>query len=97
MWDAMAGALDGRLHVFALDQRGHGDTDRPDGSYTAEEYSVDLHLFLEQLDLGRAVVAGHSLGGRVAQVFAATYPDQTAAIALWEALTTPTSSRSATG
>ena len=82
MWDAMAGALGGRLHVFALDQRGHGDTGRPDGSYTAEEYAVDLHLFLEQLRLGKAIVAGHSLGGRVAQVFAATYPDQAAAIVL---------------
>ncbi len=82
MWDAMAGVLDGRMHVFALDQRGHGDTGRPDGSYTAEEYAVDLHLFMEQLGLGRAIVAGHSLGGRVAQVFAATYPDQTAAIVL---------------
>ena len=82
MWDGMAGAIEGRLHVFALDQRGHGDTGRPDGSYTGEEYAADLHLFLEQLGLGRAIVAGHSLGGRVAQVFAATYPDQASAIAL---------------
>jgi pimeloyl-ACP methyl ester carboxylesterase len=82
MWDGTAAALAGRFHVFAPDQRGHGDSDRPDGSYAAEEYAQDLHLFLEQLGLGRAIIAGHSLGGRVAQVFAATYPKHTVAILL---------------
>ena len=82
MWDMTARALGGGLRVFALDQRGHGDTDRPDGSYAAEEYAEDLHLFLEAQGLGRAIVVGHSLGGRVAQVFAANYPEQSAAIIL---------------
>ena len=82
MWDMTARSLGGQLRVFALDQRGHGDTDRPDGSYAAEEYAEDLHLFLEALGLGKAIAAGHSLGGRVAQVFAATYPEQSMAIIL---------------
>ena len=82
MWDTMARSLAGRLRVFAPDQRGHGDTDRPDGSYTAEEYAEDLHLFLEILGMDRAIVAGHSLGGRVAQAFAAMFPEQSAAIIL---------------
>ena len=82
MWDMTAGFLGGQLRVFALDQRGHGDTDRPDGAYSAEEYAEDLHLFLETKRLDKAIVAGHSLGGRVAQVFAATYPEQAAAILL---------------
>ena len=82
MWDMTARTLGGGLRVFALDQRGHGDTDRPDGTYAAEEYAEDLHLFLESLGLGSAIVAGHSLGGRVAQVFAANYPEQSTAIIL---------------
>ena len=82
MWDMTAGFLDGQLRVFALDQRGHGDTDRPDGAYSAEEYAEDLHLFLEATGVGKAIVAGHSLGGRVAQVFAATYPERATAILL---------------
>jgi len=82
MWDMTASFLGGHFRVFALDQRGHGDTGRPDGGYTAEEYAEDLHTFLEMTGLGRAIVAGHSLGGRVAQVFAATYPEQTTAIIL---------------
>jgi pimeloyl-ACP methyl ester carboxylesterase len=82
MWDATARALGDRFHVLALDQRGHGDTGRPDGTYAAEEYAEDLHLFLEALGLGRAILVGHSLGGRVAQVFAATHPEQAIAIGL---------------
>lgn len=82
MWDMTARSLGGRFHVFALDQRGHGDTGRPDGSYAAEEYAEDLHLFLGALGVDRAIIAGHSLGGRVAQVFAAKYPQQTTAIIL---------------
>ena len=39
-------------------------------------------MFLETTGLGRAIVAGHSLGGRVAQVFAARYPEQATAIIL---------------
>ena len=82
MWDMTARSLGGRFHAFALDQRGHGDTDRPDGAYSADEYALDLHLFLEKMGIERAILAGHSLGGRVAQVFAATFPKQAAAIVL---------------
>ncbi len=82
MWDMTANTLAGQFHIFAPDQRGHGDTDKPDGGYAAEDYAEDLHLFVEELGLGRAIVAGHSLGGRVAQVFAATHSEQCQAIIL---------------
>ena len=82
MWDMTARSLGGRLRVFALDQRGHGDTDRPDGSYSAEEYAEDVHLFLQMQGLDKAIVAGHSLGGRVAQAFASMYPEQVMAVGL---------------
>jgi 2-(acetamidomethylene)succinate hydrolase len=76
MWEATANALGGRFHVYALDQRGHGDSGRPDGDYSAEEYAEDLHLFFQTVGLDRAIVAGQSLGGRVGQVFAAAHPEQ---------------------
>ena len=82
MWDMTVEALGGRFQVLAPDQRGHGDTDRPDGGYAAEDYAQDLHLFIEELGLGKAIVAGHSLGGRVAQVFAANHPEQCEAVVL---------------
>jgi pimeloyl-ACP methyl ester carboxylesterase len=78
-WEWVVDKLSDQLHVFALDQRGHGDSGRPDGEYSAEEYAQDVHEFVERLGLGRIVIAGNSLGGRVAQVFAAEYPEQCAA------------------
>jgi pimeloyl-ACP methyl ester carboxylesterase len=76
MWEGTADALGDRFHVYALDQRGHGDSGRPDGDYSAEEYAEDLHLFFHAVGLDRAIVAGQSLGGRVGQVFAAIHPEQ---------------------
>ena len=74
MWEQTADALGSAFHVYALDQRGHGDSGRPDGDYSAEEYADDLHLFFRHVGIDRAIVAGQSLGGRVGQVFAAAYP-----------------------
>jgi 2-(acetamidomethylene)succinate hydrolase len=76
MWEATASALGSRCHVYALDQRGHGDTGRPDGDYSAEEYAQDLLLFFEAVGIDKAIVAGQSLGGRVGQVFAAIHPER---------------------
>jgi 2-(acetamidomethylene)succinate hydrolase len=82
MWEWTANALEPRFHVYALDQRGHGDSGRPDGDYSAEEYAHDLHLFFQVVGLDRAIVAGQSLGGRVGQVFAVTHPEQVQALGL---------------
>ena len=76
MWEATASALGPRCHVWALDQRGHGDSGRPDGDYSAEEYAEDLLLFFQAVGIDKAIVAGQSLGGRVGQVFAAVHPER---------------------
>jgi 2-(acetamidomethylene)succinate hydrolase len=82
MWEWTVRHLGSRCHVFALDQRGHGDSGRPDGDYSAEEYAHDLYLFFEKVGIDKAIVAGQSLGGRVGQVFAATHPERIEALAL---------------
>jgi 2-(acetamidomethylene)succinate hydrolase len=80
MWELTAGHLDPRFSVFAPDQRGHGDSGRPDGEYSAEENARELRAMVDQWGLKRIVVGGHSLGGRVALVFAAEYPEVTAGL-----------------
>jgi pimeloyl-ACP methyl ester carboxylesterase len=82
MWEWTAEHLDDQFHVFAPDQRGHGQTDKPDGDYSAQEYAEDLLLFMETVGIDRAVIAGQSLGGRVGQVFAAEHPEKTIALGL---------------
>jgi 2-(acetamidomethylene)succinate hydrolase len=82
MWEWTVDRLGDRFHVYALDQRGHGDSGRPDGDYSAEEYANDLYLFFRQVGIDRAVIAGQSLGGRVGMVFAATWPQHVQALGL---------------
>src|SRR5215475_7199996 len=82
MWEWTVNHLGSRFHVYALDQRGHGASGRPDGDYSAEEYADDLSLFFETLGIDRAIISGHSLGGRVGQVFAARHPERTRGLAL---------------
>ena len=80
MWELTAGDLDPRFTVFAPDQRGHGDSGRPNGEYSAEELARDLRAFIDSVGLKRIVIGGHSLGGRVAMAFTAFYPEITAGL-----------------
>ena len=82
MWELTASHLDRRFAVYAPDQRGHGDSSRPDGEYSAEELARELREMVDKWGLKRVVVGGHSLGGRVALVFAAWYPEITAGLVM---------------
>jgi pimeloyl-ACP methyl ester carboxylesterase len=81
IWDFTAPLLANRFRVLALDQRGHGLSDKP-GSYSFDEVTGDLAAFIEALDLDRPVIGGHSWGAAVAVQFAADYADTPSAIAL---------------
>lgn len=67
--------------VLALDQRGHGDSDRGD-VYGAKPMAADLRAFLDHLGAGRAALVGHSLGGMVALGFVAQFPERVDRLAL---------------
>ena len=81
IWDFTAPLLAERFHTLAVDQRGHGLSDKP-GSYTFAEVTGDLAAFIDALGLERPVIAGHSWGAGVALQFAADYPEIPTAIAL---------------
>jgi pimeloyl-ACP methyl ester carboxylesterase len=64
-WDLVSLYLAQRHHVFALDQRGHGDSEWPrDAEYTNDAMSHDAEAFITALGLERPIVVGHSMGGR---------------------------------
>lgn len=83
IWDLVAPlvAEQGR-QVYALDQRGHGESDKPATGYDFATIVADDHALLDALALPQAVVVGHSWGGAVALNLAATYPDRVAALVL---------------
>jgi len=76
----LVGASHGGLPVLALDQRGHGDSERPAGGYDASTVAADLATAMDALGWSRAVVVGHSWGGMVAATFAAEHPERTLAV-----------------
>ena len=51
------------FRVIAHDRRGHGRSDQPWGGNDMDQYADDLAELIETLDLGNAVLIGHSTGG----------------------------------
>ena len=73
----MAEALCGDYHVYALDQRGRGDTDHaPGGDYSTEAFVADLAGFVDTIGLDKFILFGHSMGGRNSMAFAGQYPER---------------------
>lgn len=68
--------ISSRLRLLALDQRGHGDSDRPDTGYTLGEFARDVLAFMDAVGLTTAAIVGHSMGSFVAQHVAAMAPDR---------------------
>ena len=74
-FDFIAPGLIDDYHVLAVDLRGHGDSDPVEPpSYTYADYALDLDEFARALDLRDFVLIGHSMGGTVSLLYAATYP-----------------------
>ena len=71
-----------RHRVIAIDLRGHGDSDVPDGEFTVADLAADIAAVCDQIGVGRAVICGHSLSGGVALELAATRPELVSAVAI---------------
>jgi non-heme chloroperoxidase len=74
--------LPGSLRAVAVDQRGFGDSDRPESGYTIPELAADVIGFLDALKIKRATVVGHSFGSFVARQVAIAQPQRVAALVL---------------
>ena len=72
-WDLVAPRLSKSFSVVALEQRGHGDSDKPSSGYDFETLADDLHRFIEALRLKRPLVVGHSWGADVAVQYASSH------------------------
>ncbi|MFJ6634461.1 alpha/beta fold hydrolase [Streptomyces sp. NPDC091376] len=82
-WAATARWLAERHRAVALDQRGHGRSERPaDGSFTREAYVSDAAAAVEQLGLAPAILIGHSMGALTAWQLAAERPDLVQALVI---------------
>jgi len=62
------------FEILAYDQRGLGQTSRPDIPYTMVDYANDANALLEAVGWDRCLVMGISFGGMVVQEFSLHYP-----------------------
>ena len=81
-FDRLLPMLPSSLHVFAVTQRGHGASGRPETGYMPADFAADVAAFLDLKDIESAVIVGHSMGATVAQRFAIDYPKRTRALVL---------------
>lgn len=67
-------------HVVALDQRGHGESQRSaEHAYRTSDYVADVEAFVDALEFERFALLGHSMGGHNTIAFTARHPDRVAA------------------
>ena len=76
-WDVLAEALIPDYRVIAMDLRGRGRSEKPSSGYSLDYHLRDINCLLDDLQLERAVIMGHSLGAFIALAFAAQYPERT--------------------
>ena len=74
---------------LALDQRGHGESDKPDQDYTISGFVEDAAHLIRELGLDRPVVVGHSMGGVIALNLARAHPDLVRAIVMIDSPVVP--------
>ena len=74
-WDFVSLALSDEFHVFALDQRGHGDSDWASaGDYSIDAQQGDIDGLVKAMGFGKFTLIGHSMGGRNSFVWASRHP-----------------------
>jgi 3-oxoadipate enol-lactonase len=75
LWDIAAPNLSDSYETLSYDFAGHGASPVPQGEYSIEDLAEQLAEIIRTQSLGKAHVCGISLGGLVAQRFAAQYPE----------------------
>ncbi|MCS6832348.1 MAG: alpha/beta fold hydrolase, partial [Flammeovirgaceae bacterium] len=72
-WLTLGKQLAEQYEVFLIDQRNHGLSPHSE-SFDYEVLCEDLHNFIQHHRIALPVVIGHSMGGKVAMLFALKYP-----------------------
>jgi pimeloyl-ACP methyl ester carboxylesterase len=73
-WHKMVPILADHFQVITFDNRGVGQSDKPAGPYSAQMLAADTAGLLDVLGIEKAIIAGHSMGGFVAQAMALDFP-----------------------
>src|SRR3984893_7161161 len=72
------------FRVVVTDQIGFGRSSKPIIPYNFHDMALNTKLVLDQIGVKRAAIVGHSMGGMLAARFAASYPDATERVVLYD-------------
>ena len=74
--------LSPEYRAFAPDQRGHGDSEKPECCYAAEDFAADVDAFMEAIGIEEATIVGDFSGGLIAQRVALDFPHRVSRLVL---------------
>jgi pimeloyl-ACP methyl ester carboxylesterase len=82
IWDGIVPLLEDKFDLILPDLRGFGESTTVDTPYTMDDYASDIAGLLDQLDVKKTAIAGHSMGGYVTLAFARLFPDRVTGLGL---------------
>ncbi len=93
-WDWVARSLREHFHVYALDLRGHGNSQQAPGAmYSLPEHVLDLSALADIINDFPIYLIGHSLGGAIAIHYTGIYPERVKKLVAIEGLGLPLGKR----
>ena len=85
-FDGFIGAgLNRHFHLYTVDLRGRGLSDKPESGYTMAAHAEDIAGLLDQLSEGRILLGGHSFGALLSIFIASNYPERVEKLILIDA------------
>jgi pimeloyl-ACP methyl ester carboxylesterase len=81
-WKYVVPHLVKKNRVLSVDLRGHGDSSTPRDCCEITDMAMDLGSLLDSLQIERATLIGHSLGGYISLAFAEIYPERLTGLSL---------------
>jgi pimeloyl-ACP methyl ester carboxylesterase len=84
-WLANIGALAPKYHVYAIDQIGFGQSDKPLLDYKIATFADFLYGFMQEEKIAKATLVGSSFGGWIATDFAVQHPEMVDKLVLVDA------------
>ena len=76
LWDQVVPLLEDKFDLILPDLRGFGESTTVDSFYAMEDFAADIAGLLDFLEIPKAVIVGHSMGGYISLAFARVYPDR---------------------
>ena len=81
-WEPLVALLEDNFDLILPDLRGFGESEIVGTNFTMAAYAADIADLLDQLQIQKAAITGHSMGGYAALAFASTYPGRVLGLGL---------------